>query len=439
VTRVALLCLAVGLVVGYLVGTLDGDPASQRTERVDPAQLRTHRGETGTKRARRVPVEHVPEPAVAGRKPVAVQPGEFEGGTDGRLVVDFGGTAIRAVRVVGRTILGQEEQEECKRAEGGTGSLDLNAGEYLVKWREPGGRDYHVSPFSIRNGHATRLRLADLSNSGDLPIPRGLCRLDVEVGALLGGPLGGARVEVTGFGMSDVQTINHSTNRFGRCRLHLIPGSYGVRVGGRVERALLKDGCTTTVTIDYRDEGELVFVPRRPGRVKLRPEGARKDAGFEPRRSRAFYVAPGRHDVLLEVIPGQGWRHLGNAEIRTGIRSKFRYELPPGGVRIEAVFDHGAFDLAKFHLEDLDDESFSLLARPNWKAVLNPGEPVSRMTATARFPSLEPGRYRVVAAARGCHPFSKEVTVAAETVVLQVLFEKDAALGDRWPPTRPRR
>jgi hypothetical protein len=439
VTRVALLWLIVGLAVGYLLGTLPGESPVPRTGRATPIEMppvTEPEPQPGKPKPAPRTVVHKPDPVRAPVRSELAAPAAVGMGT---LLVDFSGTKFTNPELIGRTIQGSQNTTTVDRDDNDLGRLRLWSDDYVLRLEAVG-----VAPrligVRILAGQTTRLRLADDLPNVDFPIPPGLGRLDVTVSAIGGGPLAGAPLEVTGVTMEGEESVSEHTGADGLCRFHLIDGSYRIRIGGRVENAVVLTGRTTHVTIDYRTEGELVLVPRWFRHVRLRPQGATDAKLQKPalspkgKLSRFLYVAPGWYDVVVEMggfISGHGPRVFGEVEIVAGAQTEFRFEWAPGGVRIAAQFEEGVYGLAKFHLTDLPDESFRLFSTQGWQRVQKSGEPRALLRASAWFPYLDPGRYRVTAVARGCRPVTQEVIVGAETVNLEVTFEKDPARPQR--------
>ena len=444
-TRIALLWLIVGLAVGYLLGTLPGGSTGSRAERTTTIEiLPVTDPEAQSAKPKPAPpaVVHEPDPVRAPARPEPVEPGGTGMGT---LLIDFNGTKLTSVEVIGRTIQGIRNGVPLDADEEGWGRLALRADDYVLRLEADGVAPRLVG-VHILAGQTARLRLADVSPNVEFPIPPGLGRLDVTVSALGGGPLAGARLEVTGVTMMGEESVSERTGDDGLCRFHLIDGRYRIRIGDRIEHAVVLTGRKTSVAIDYRNEGEVVLLPGWFGSVRLRPEGStelKKPAlSHRGARARLFYVAAGRYDLVLRMasmVEGHSDRRIGVVEVKAGAQTEFRFDRSPGAVRIAAQFEDGAYGPAKFELTDPADESFRLHSSPGWQAVQEPGERKALMRASAWFPWLDPGRYRVTALARGCRPVTQEVTIGTDTVNLQVTFVKDPSLGGHWPPTRPRR
>jgi len=396
---VALLLLAV--VVGFAVGRLTAPEAGGRggearaTPRVAPGPDASDVG-VGPSSAPPADVRAPASPDTAEDIVLPTRPVNRADEERQHLEVDFEGfRGERTAWVAERTMEGAVNAMAYEAGEAGVAIIALSPGAYEVWWLDSGGARCGTRT-RIEDGMVTRLRAVD--HCGPAPLPKGLGLLELHVAASWGGGLGDEFVTIRDWGDSEGQHIE--TDARGRIDVFYWPGRYHVEIGDHKCEVLVEEGRTTVHRIEHVHEGDLFLEADRPSYVSvLREDFSWHSPVGEP--TVLAYLREGQYDIVLEnMVP------LGQATVIAGRATRFRCELPRGGVSVR---------LLKPGVEKLEHATVTIRRGTDGcettrsvQANENPPDPVCV--------ALPAGRYLVTAYASGCETASTEVDVG-DTVV----------------------
>jgi hypothetical protein len=321
-----------------------------------------------------------------------------------RLEVDFAGfQGERTAWVALRAMQGGVEPQDWQADDDGVASGVLSPGTYEVWWFDADG-SWLGTRARVEEGKVTRLRVIEHRGAGSVPKGVGLLRLEVE--ACSGGGLGG---EVVWIGADDALMVE--TDAHGRAIVPLAPGRYSVEIGEHRSEAVIEEDRTTIHRIRHDREGDLVLVSERPGRIFIQ----RFDPGYGDSR----WVGGGADAVVPYVLEGdfeitlEGLLLLGRARVVAGQTTRFRCELPLGGISVRLLKPgHAIFGRADVEVRRVAD------GRETRRDVHSNGEP--EPTAFV----LPPGRYVVTASAAEFEPASVAIEVSDRMIEATLVLER---------------
>lgn len=320
------------------------------------------------------------------------------------LEVDFGGfQGVPTAWVASRTMTGGIEEEEWDADDNGVAWIWLGPGTYEVWWFDSEGTRLGTRA-RIEEGQVTRLRAVD--HRGPAPLPAGVGALRVHLTTISGGVLAEESVYVGRREGSD-KSLCLETDSRGQVDAILSPGRYVVSYVDYESEVDVEDGRTTLHRIEHGREGDLVLVSDRPGHISIEhAERGRYYAAVDLSGTETLtpYLLEGEYDVMLEDLVS-----LGRAAVHAGRTTRFRCELPPGGIAVPVLKtgteEFGAADVTVRRVIDGRETKRGVSATR--------GEPIGRLDL-----ALPAGRYVVTASAKECEAASAEVDVADTLVEL---------------------
>ncbi len=323
------------------------------------------------------------------------------------LEVDFTGfTAERTAWVALRSMKGTAEAASYDADEDGVAWVGLSPGTYEVWWFDGDGARLGTRA-SIEDGKVTVLRAVD--HASPAPMPAGLGFLRLEVVATWGGGLGDEYVWIRDRDSAEMVR----TDARGHACVILSPGRYVADIGEHKSDFAVEEGRMTLHRIQHEREGDLVLVSERTGRVWIaRAEPAYGDSCwvFGGHEAVVPYVLEGEYEITVE-----GFASLGKATVHAGRTTRFRCELPPGGVSVRVM-------------KPSAEQSWraAVTIRRGIDGLYTQREVTADVNSDAADPepvALPPGRYVVTASAADCEPASAEVDVADRMVDLDLALE----------------
>ncbi len=323
------------------------------------------------------------------------------------LEVDFAGfpgehtawVALRGMRGIEASDVGADED--------GVAWFDLPPGTYEVWWFDSESARLGTR-VRIGEGRVTRLRAVDYR--GPAPMPEGIGFLRLDVAASWGGGLADEYVW-----LEDPWGVGDSIRTDGRGQVSamLWPGRYSVDIGAHQSAFVVEGGRTTLHRIRHVREGDLVFVSDREGRVFLNRRS-------EPAYGAALYVGRGEDEVVPYVPEGEyeitleGLLPLGRAKVVAGQTTRFRCDLPKGGVSVQLVKPgHAIFGRADVVVRRVVDG----------REAENGTNSNNRDARPVAF-TLPPGRYVVRASAAEFEPAAVAIDVADTTVEVTLVLNR---------------
>ena len=419
----ALLLLAA--VVGFAVGRLTAPDAGGRGGERQAVPAALPRQAIDAESPSTVPQPAVPladaAPPAPDRHAEAPPP---PGAGPGYLELDsVGAPAWKELGLAAPSLRGEWRSVGFTLAGGGVTRLELAPGPYRLTAKAGGDLGPRTWRFVIESGGTVVVQLGAPPAQSLFPIPDGLGRLDMTVFRMDGRPLEGVSVLIMGRGPTGAASESETTNNEGRARIHLLPGSYVVAVGGQHRKVHLLEGETVEVVFRYAGEGEVMvedsvdllvdLIPLRAGEapdsvsrrpVATWPPGSPGDGGDRT----LYYVRPGRYRVELYGDDRETPLDGGEVEVRPGEVVRFGPPLPRGSLEV----------CVRLRVDESADDDPPIDDHPIEVTPLSAGEPFRvrfwRSASSCWVCHLKAGRYRVRFEAEGWEPAEAEVVVGEE-------------------------
>jgi len=424
--RLALACLLIGLVVGYLLGVRSGgadrapsrsrsvETPGQTAARIDPAPNSktetTVRDPAPSKVALRATAETVTPTA----RRDDLDPEDLENTDEGIIEVDFrkaDGEArvwFQWVDMFGN--LNDVGEAAPKREGGRIVRVEDTPGPCSVWWLDPSGRRWGANVV-VKAGFITRLDAADPRYLEGVPIPPDLGLVEGRVLAASGTGLADYSMRVVqGGDSSDVPTS--STGAFS---VTLRPGDYAFEIGDLKHAVTVVAGQRLYVEIVHEHEGDLLL--SRRARLSLRPVAGGES--HSPRRwnapggrGGAPYLKAGVYDVFEIGNSRLPWL-LGRVTIRPGQATRLDAPLFKATMIVHLMFETPITN--RFAVVNVNriKPATPLFSKNLAANVANKG-------GILHFDKLAPGRYEVIVDIPEFEQARAEITIADKMVKVEI-------------------